>query len=160
MSIKQWSKPINNFGARLKQARKVLGLTQAKFAEPIGITNGYVSDLEKGKVQKPSDPVIQTIMNCYRLNRNWLLSGEGDMFVERRVEGSERELLPNASIVAIDVDLLAGVIEGVESELHTRQMVLVHDKKSRVIALLYDYFIKTNQRVDRNKIKDYLSLIS
>ena len=160
MSTSKSSKPKNTFGARLKQARKVLGLTQAKFAEPIGITHGYVSDLEKGKVQKPSEPVIQAITNSYRLNRNMLLYGEGEMFLEHRDEGVERELLPTSPIVAVDVDLLAGVVEGVESELEKRQMTLAHDKKAKIIALLYDYFSKAKQMVDMKKIKDYLSLLS
>jgi transcriptional regulator with XRE-family HTH domain len=155
MSSKTLTRTDNVFGARLRQARKALGLTQAKFAKEIGITNCYVSDLEKGKVRKPSEPVLRTILFCFRLNRDWLSTGEGPMFVEPE-EGVGPKSHPAQA--AVDVDLLAGVIGGVESELSIRQVDLPHDKKARLIALLYEYFVKTSQKVENNKIIEYLSL--
>jgi transcriptional regulator with XRE-family HTH domain len=69
----------NTFGNALREARKALGLTQAKFAEPLSITGSYVSDVEKGKAT-PSEAVVREISEKYRINRNKLETGQGDLF--------------------------------------------------------------------------------
>lgn len=60
----------------------------------------------------------------------------------------------------VDLDLLSGVVKGVESELDARQVKLSSDKKARVIVLLYEYFSKTGQAVTVEKIGEYLSLVT
>jgi len=70
----------NIFGKTLREARKTLGLTQANFAEPLSITGSYVSDIEKGKAI-PSEAVVREISEVYRINRERLKAGSGDLFV-------------------------------------------------------------------------------
>lgn len=69
----------------LKLFRKKLGLNQRQFAESLGITGGYISAIEKGKGNL-SESVLCLIEINYRLNRNWLLNGEGEPFVEEWLE--------------------------------------------------------------------------
>lgn len=71
----------NILGLNLKSIRKQLRLTQIIFADKLGISNGYVSDLEKGKA-KPSESLLRNIEREFRINRNWLLTGEGEKFTK------------------------------------------------------------------------------
>jgi transcriptional regulator with XRE-family HTH domain len=69
----------DNFGHRLKIARRCIDITQGKFAENLSITGSYISDIEKGKAI-PSEAVIREIVAVHRINRIWLETGEGQMF--------------------------------------------------------------------------------
>lgn len=79
MSTYKYGLSENIIGSALRRARKELHLTQAEFAEPLSISGSYVSDIEKGKAI-PSEAVIREIIAKYRINRDWLMHGEGDMF--------------------------------------------------------------------------------
>jgi transcriptional regulator with XRE-family HTH domain len=60
------------FGARLKQARKDLGLTQTQAAALTGVSQGNISDFESGN----SEPMASTIVSfskTYGVSGEWLL---------------------------------------------------------------------------------------
>ena len=48
---------MNKIGLKFKLKRASLGLTQAEFSELLGITQGYLSDVENG-VKIPSDTLL------------------------------------------------------------------------------------------------------
>lgn len=55
---------------------KYIGIGQAKFAEIIGVSRGYVNNMTGNPTQK----VLQSIASSYpELDINWLLTGEGEM---------------------------------------------------------------------------------
>ena len=64
-------------GERIREVRKSNGLTAEKFGERIGITNGAVSLIENGK-SNPSDQTILSIIREFKVDGNWLKTGEGD----------------------------------------------------------------------------------
>lgn len=65
---------------RLKQIRKnsPYGKTQDAFAEFLGISKQNISSYETGR-RSPSDGVIQLICQKCHVNKEWLLTGKGDM---------------------------------------------------------------------------------
>jgi len=65
------------FGKNLRAIRIHLGLNQANFAKPLGITGGYVLEIERGNIKKPSLPVIMAMKNKYQVNTNFLETGVG-----------------------------------------------------------------------------------
>lgn len=67
-------------GERIKELRKVLRLTQAAFAERIGIRQNSVAVIEIGK-NTPSDQTIAFICREFRVSEEWLRNGTGEMFV-------------------------------------------------------------------------------
>lgn len=67
-------------GGNLCIIRKELGLTQTDFAEPLGITGAYVSDLERG-LAIPSEPVMRQMESVFGISRDFLLRGEGGLFL-------------------------------------------------------------------------------
>lgn len=55
---------------------KLTGISQKKFEETVGISNGYVNNVKAS----PSSTVLQKIFGAYpELNKDWLLTGEGPM---------------------------------------------------------------------------------
>lgn len=67
-------------GERIKELRKALKLTQAAFADRIGIRQNSVALLEMGR-NTPSDQTVTFICREFRVNEEWLRTGAGDMFV-------------------------------------------------------------------------------
>lgn len=68
-------------GDRLRELRKVLGLSGEKFGERIGIGRSAVSNLEAGR-NNLTEPMILAICREFDVNEEWLRSGEGEMFIK------------------------------------------------------------------------------
>lgn len=70
---------------RIRKIRKSEGLTQAEFAERLGISVNNVVNYEcKGR--SPSKGNIQNICRTFGINEQWLLTGEGEMKSESKEE--------------------------------------------------------------------------
>ncbi len=69
-----------NFAKRFKEARETLGLTRVEFRESIGISATYLSEIEHGK-KIPSLKILRKIENIHKINRRWLETGVGEMFL-------------------------------------------------------------------------------
>lgn len=68
-------------GERIKAVRTSKKLTLDKFGEKIGIKKSSLSQIENGKVNV-TDRVIKSICREFNVSEHWLLTGEGDMFLE------------------------------------------------------------------------------
>lgn len=75
---------MKGVGKRLKLLRETLGLTQEEFGEKIGRTKGAISAYEKGE-RKPDKTTLMLIEKVFNVNPDWLLKGEGDMFLEKYI---------------------------------------------------------------------------
>lgn len=69
-------------GERIKLIRKTLNLTQEAFGEPIGITKGHISDVEKNK-KKLSMAAIELLKIRYAVNESWWEKGVGEILKEK-----------------------------------------------------------------------------
>lgn len=65
---------------RICAIRKEAKLTQAEFAEKLGLTKNFISLLENGN-RIPSDRTISDICREFRVNEKWLRTGEGPMYM-------------------------------------------------------------------------------
>lgn len=68
-----------DISARVKTLRKTLKLQQADFGERIGLGGGAIGKMERGGTV--TDQNIKLICEKFRVNRNWLETGEGEMFL-------------------------------------------------------------------------------
>lgn len=68
-------------GDRIKQVRKLFGMTQEEFGKTIGRTRIAVAQYESG-ARKPDDTVIKLIAEKLGISENWLKTGEGEMIVK------------------------------------------------------------------------------
>lgn len=66
---------------RIRELRKMLGLTQADFGKYLGIAGNTVTSYEKG-TREPSNAVVALICKEFGINEHWLRTGEGTMVVE------------------------------------------------------------------------------
>ena len=67
---------------RIGQLRKSLGLTQKQFGEKIGVQRGTVTNYELGR-NIPTETVRLMISKIYGVRREWLETGEGEMFKKK-----------------------------------------------------------------------------
>lgn len=68
-------------GARIKEIRKSLGITQQALADRLGLKRNTIANYEIGQVQ-PSDRTISDICREFSVNEAWLRTGEGQMFAD------------------------------------------------------------------------------
>ena len=71
------SRVIN--GERVRAVRKQLGLSQTEFAARMGMTQGYVTNIERN-IREVNSRLAKLICDTYSVSETWLVSGEGDMF--------------------------------------------------------------------------------
>ena len=64
---------------RLKEIRKFLNLSIREFAKEISYSHGVYGQVEHGD-RKPTDRIIQLITSRFNINKEWLLTGKGEMF--------------------------------------------------------------------------------
>lgn len=70
---------------RLKKLRKTLDLTQQQLAEHLGVKRNTVAQWELG-INAITEQVITSICREFDVNKEWLRTGEGEMFVIRSDE--------------------------------------------------------------------------
>ena len=65
------NQPDLSLAERVKQLRRSKGLTQKDFAESLGIVQGYLSGIERGK-KVPSDTLLMALCHVYQVTEDWL----------------------------------------------------------------------------------------
>ena len=70
---------------RIKAIRADHKLTQARFAESLGMTQNYIAQVEMG-AKSLGDRAIRDICRIYGVNEMWLRKGIGDMYAPRSRE--------------------------------------------------------------------------
>lgn len=75
---------------RIKQLREALNLNQQAFAREINVSQGNIADVENER-REPSKEFIRKILDKYRVNANWVLTGMPPIFLEDRILLSRRD---------------------------------------------------------------------
>jgi len=85
----------NNYGIgeRLRKFREQSELKILDFSRILGISHGFLSEVEQGKKQAGLDLIMSLKRNFPLLNQEWLLTGEGEMFRKGKQEekGEEKQ---------------------------------------------------------------------
>jgi transcriptional regulator with XRE-family HTH domain len=97
---------------RIREIRHALQMSQVQFSRAVYISNGYLAEIELGH-RKVNDRLIQLIASSFGVNKRWLLTGEGAMFIStpdqklERITGLFKELTPQFQDHALkQIDLL------------------------------------------------------
>jgi len=91
-------KVMSDIGKRIRELRKILGLTQEQFGERIGKSWRTIQDWEAGKSNIP-DHTLKFISSTFGVSYEWLKEGKGDMWereklsLEEIIEREQRKLL-------------------------------------------------------------------
>lgn len=110
---------------RLRQLIQAIGISQKSFAERIKVKQAFISDIVNGRTKGFSIETLSEIAFKFNVNLNWLLTGEGEMFLPGKsplgkTDGSG--IRPPAEINGL------GVIEG---NVETYPQVDIIEKISR-----------------------------
>lgn len=107
---------------RIRAIREALGIDQGNFAQAIGLEQGSLSDIERGKVKKISPVIRQILFLKFNVNIDYLKTGKGKMFNEKKKEEyntnttvhhvSESETIYETTSLNINQQSLDKLIEG------------------------------------------------
>jgi transcriptional regulator with XRE-family HTH domain len=76
---------MNAENKRLKKIRETLGDNQTEFSEKLGIKQGSLSDIERGKNDMPvSDQIKMILYKSLGISKVWFETGKGEMFVTKK----------------------------------------------------------------------------
>lgn len=101
---------MSDISVRIKEIRETKKLSQVAFAAALKVTSASISFYENGK-RRPDHAFLETLTNVYGINVNWLLTGEGDMFISTLT----REGVPSDVLcLPVLADIAAGI--GIEAE--------------------------------------------
>lgn len=105
-------------GEKVRIIRKAKGLTQAEFAEPLGIRKSQVSGVENG-TKGISDSVLRLMRSHYKVNATWWNTREGSIFLEDEPK--------EAKLTREEVEILEGLRENPSLYLAARDILLLSD---------------------------------
>ena len=83
---------VSMIGVRLKAVRSKLKLSQRDFSKGIYLSHSFYAKIERGE-QNPNERIFELISNKYNVNKKWLVSGKGDMFVKEPPDVELNELM-------------------------------------------------------------------
>jgi SOS-response transcriptional repressor LexA len=119
---------IMSIGDRFKETREKLGLNQSELARSIGANPSIISDIERGD-KEPSKKIISALIVKYRINSNWLLTEQGDMYI--------KDDLPQKSRLEQDLDETIAAhpkFTEIESRLSALESLLKQEKPAPAAA--------------------------
>ena len=91
---------------RFKQLRYELGKSQTEFGAGIGVSRSVINNIERG-VTEPSDVFLNHLCVVYNVNREWLETGEGEMFNKSEQLDETAKLIESISDSPVMRSLLA-----------------------------------------------------
>ena len=81
---------------RIQAARKAKGLTLKQLGDIIGISESAVSNIERGR-NKPSGSTLILLCEKLGIDREWLETGEGEMFAPTTEQAETAKLIESIS---------------------------------------------------------------
>lgn len=115
---------------RIKMIRKNLNFNQDEFGSKIGLTKSGVSKLEKG-INNPTEQTILSICREFNVNRKWLETGEGEMFII--LSPKERLASWMGSVIRLDDDNFKLRFINVLSELNEDEWELLEKMANKLV---------------------------
>jgi transcriptional regulator with XRE-family HTH domain len=70
---------VSTIKERIKAVRTALNLSQKDFCKGIFISQSLYAKIETGE-RKPTERIYELISNKYKVNKDWIMTGRGDMF--------------------------------------------------------------------------------
>lgn len=65
------------FGQLIKENRQKLGISNRKLADKLGLSSGYVFQIEKGNYQPPSEAVLKKMAEIFNMHSDTLIAKAG-----------------------------------------------------------------------------------
>jgi transcriptional regulator with XRE-family HTH domain len=94
---------LKAIGSRIKSIREELDLTQAEFAEAVGVNKKTISLVENGH-RKPSQEILSIISHKYQTNLEWVSTGNGNKKSDKKVNPRSADNM-YAKIISMEMEL-------------------------------------------------------
>lgn len=112
---KKFLQPIKKeIAARLRQVRKDKGMTQRDAGEILGINFQHVSKYERAEFVPTFENLIKLI-NHFSININWLLTGNGPMYLKPTKEYPILEDRPGMYLVKDEDGVIQEIVEALQA---------------------------------------------
>ena len=114
----------DSIAERIKAIRSELHLSQREFAKGIFVSQSYFCDIEVNK-RKITERIIQLISMIYKVNKEWLKTGKGEMF--------------SASMTEVRLENLSGVFRELDELMQdylikqANELLIIQRKKNKKI---------------------------
>jgi DNA-binding NarL/FixJ family response regulator len=115
---------VNMIGAFIKSAREMLAITIREAEKRSGISNAYLSQIENGKIKKPSPDILYKISLLYGLPYEMLLEKSGYQIPELEANIQDGDARPVVLIVDDDPLDRELIISSIENSSPARYRVL------------------------------------
>jgi transcriptional regulator with XRE-family HTH domain len=114
MSMREAMEP-KEFGSYLKAAREAVGLTLREVEEKTNqvVKNGYLSQIEKGVITRPSPGILYELAEVYGISYRELLIRAGHRVPEQEVTPEQRAIadLPLRAFEGLDAEDRQALVE-------------------------------------------------
>ncbi len=135
----------------LKDARNKAGLTQPELSKKTGISTRSIAEYEKYP-KKVTFEKMQYIALACGINLNQILGLDP--------ESPTTKPAPTAKQDPLNPDLLKEILETIDVVLDKTKKKITHKQKAQLTIVLYDFFLETKSKVSKEKVTQYLKLIS
>ena len=124
-----------SIGKRIKELKAVLKLTSLELAKKLNIPARTIGSYERDEAQ-PGPKFLNALIVKFGVNINWLLTGEGNMFISKKTELDINYIANLKETFKLSNDELNGLIDILETDA-SREMVLkfIEIKKGNKEAL-------------------------
>lgn len=137
-----------NLANRIKLIRNELKLTQAFFAEKIGLKQAAIGLYENGQ-RNIGDRVITDICREFNVNEDWLRNGNGEMFIEPDTFSLD-EYVKQRGATDFELSLVQTFVKsyfGLPEEF--RDQIITDFKNSVLVNMRNDSIIKEENSIDK-----------
>ena len=131
---------------RVREARNALGLSQTEFGARIGVSIDVIKNIENNRTN-PSNLLLNHMCEIHHVNREWLETGEGEMFEPSTQQDETAKLIESISDSPAMRSLLATWAQ------------LSDENKAVFERFAADYVEDYNQRVAERRAAAYDALV-
>jgi len=124
---------------RLKEVRKKLKLTQEKLGNSLGLNREGITSLETGKV-KISTIFAIALEYIHGINREWLLYGKGDCFIQ-----NEKKL---TEVILQHQDIITRFKNPEKGLENNENLIAIEKASEKIYEKVSEYLKTTRQTID------------
>jgi len=119
---------MDTLGERIRYLQKNSGKNQVDFAHTLGVSKGSLILYQKND-RSPDSSFLGTLCKLYRINPAWLLLGEGEPFIEGRIQ--EEEFAKQGKVVPSDP-----LLQILNEEEERAEIALSREQRIAILKIL------------------------
>ena len=128
-------------GKRLKELKIALKVTSATLAEKLEIPVRTIGSYERDEAQ-PGVKFLNALIEHYRVNINWLITGKGMMFLSQKAETDLSYIADLKSKLNLSPDEIQGLIDildcGASRDMVLKFIEIKHGNKEALDTLIHN----------------------